>query len=199
MSIMSRHIPFDRLADLAEGRLSPDEQEAVHAHAANCSRCAPQLKWLEHVIGLMRTGDFEDPPAHLADRVNHAFTTYGPPPRASLRDRIRAVLNFDSALQPALLGRRSVSSADRQLLFTAGSLDLELRIAREDELWEISGQILNADVQGTAELRGEAGIVRALVNEIGEFLLAPVPAGTYTLILLLTTEEVEIPDIQIGA
>jgi len=199
VSVASHHIPFDRLVDLAEGRLSPDEQARVRAHTSACSRCAPQLAWLERVIRLMRTSDYEDPPPGLADDIAREFDAYSATAPASLRERITAVLQFDSAQLPFAMGRRSGSSVERQLLFSAGRLDLEVRIRQADSQWEVSGQVLNVDVQGLVELRSPSGEVRAELNEMGEFLLTPVPAGRYSLVLRLAIEEIEIPDLTIGA
>jgi hypothetical protein len=199
VSVESQHIPFDRLIDLAEGRLSPDEQTQMQAHTSACSRCATQLAWLERVIGLMRTNDYEEPPARVAADISRVFDSYNRSPASSLRQHIMAVLRFDSAQLPLSVGRRSGSSTDRQLLFTTGTLELEVQITQSGSLWEISGQVLNADARGQAELHGPAGEVRATLNEVGEFLLTPVPPGQYTLILQLTTTEIEIPGLEIGA
>jgi anti-sigma factor RsiW len=199
VSIESRHIPFDRLIDLVEGRLSLDEQTQVQTHTSACSHCATQLAWLERVIGLMRTSDYEEPPARVAAAISRAFDSYSRPPSSSVRQRIVAVLRFDSAKSPLSVGRRSGSSTERQLLFTAETLDLEVRVTQSGSLWEVSGQVLNADARGLAELRGSAGDVRATLNEVGEFLLTPVSAGRYTLILRLATVEIEIAGLDIEA
>ena len=198
MSVGSRHILFDRLIDLVEGRLSPDEQIQMRAHTSACSRCATQLAWLERVIGLIRTNDYEEPPARVAADISRVFGSYSPSASSSLRQRIMAVLRFDSAQLPLSVGRRSGSSTERQLLFTAETLDMEVRITQSGSLWEVSGQVLNADARGLAELQGPAGEVRATLNEVGEFLLTPVPPGRYALILQLTTVEIEIAGLAIG-
>jgi hypothetical protein len=199
VSIGSHHIAFDRLIDLVEGRLSPDEQTQLQAHISACSRCTTQLAWLERVIGLMRTNDYEEPPARVAANISRVFGSYSPSPSSSLRQHIMAVLRFDSAQLPLSVGRRSESSAERQLVFTAENLDLEVQVTESGSLWEVSGQVLNVDARGLAELHGPAGEVRATLNEVGEFLLTPVPAGRYTLLLHLTTVEIEIPELKIGA
>jgi anti-sigma factor RsiW len=199
VSVGSRHIPFERLIDLVDGRLSPDEQRQMRIHTAACSRCTTQLAWLERVIGLIRANDYEEPPDRLAADISRVFASYNPSASSLLRQRITAVLRSDSAQLPLSVGRRSGSSTEQQLLFTAETLDLEVRIAPSGSLWEVSGQVLNADVGGLAELQGLAGEVRATLNEAGEFLLAPVPPGRYALILRLTTVEIEIPGLEIGA
>jgi anti-sigma factor RsiW len=198
VSVGSRHIPFDRLIDLVEGRLSPDEQTQMQAHTSACSRCATQLAWLERVIGLIRANDYEEPPDRVAADISRVFGSYSRSASSSLRQRIVAVLRFDSAQAPLPVGRRSGSSTERQLLFTAETLDLEVRITQSGSLWEVSGQVLNADARGLAELQGPVGEMRATLDEVGEFLLMPVPPGRYALILHLTTVEIEIAGLEIG-
>ena len=39
MRLTPRHIPFARLADLAEGRLSPEEAAEERAHLDGCTSC----------------------------------------------------------------------------------------------------------------------------------------------------------------
>src|SRR5262245_44125042 len=158
----------------------------MQAHMTACSRCATQLAWLERVIGLMRTNDYEEPPARVATDISRLFDSYSPAPASSLRQRIMAVLRFDSAQLALPVGRRSGSSTNRQLLFTAEHLDLEVQILQSGQVWEVSGQVLNADVRGLAKVHGPAGEVQATLNDVGEFLLTPVPPGRYTLILQLT-------------
>jgi anti-sigma factor RsiW len=199
VSVGSRHIPFERLIDLVDGRLSPDEQRQTRIHTSACSRCATQLAWLERVIGLIRANDYEEPPDRVAADIARVFASYNPSASSSLRKRILAVLRFDSAQLPLSVGRRSGSSAEQQLVFTAGMLDIEVRITPSGSLWEVAGQVLNADARGLAELQGPAGEVRATLNEAGEFLLPPVPHGQYVLILRLTTVDIEIAGLAIGA
>jgi hypothetical protein len=198
VSAGSRHIPFERLADLVEGRLSHDEQMQVQAHTSTCTQCAPQLEWLQRVIGLMRD-DYEEPPARVVDDSARAFEMYRPSPSPSLPRRVMATLLFDSTQQPLSMGRRSGAGAERQLVFAAASLDLEVRITPSGSLWEVSGQVINVDARGLATLKSAAGEVRAPLNEVSEFLLTPVPAGRYTLILQLATATIEFPWLEIGA
>ena len=56
------HPPFDRLADLAEGLLDAADRTAVERHVSTCSRCADDVAWLIHTIGLMRSDDTESAP-----------------------------------------------------------------------------------------------------------------------------------------
>jgi hypothetical protein len=54
MRLTPRHIPFARLADLAEGRLGAGERAEAEAHLSACARCAGQAAELRRVTQLMR-------------------------------------------------------------------------------------------------------------------------------------------------
>ena len=128
---------------------------------------------------------------------------------------IQAVLSFDSWTQPALaLGVRSTASDKRQLLFSAGERDVDLRIDREADAFVISGQILGPDESGTVELATDSESFRSgaqagdrqspresrmtTLNHLGEFRLNAIDAGTYRLTLRLGADEVVLPPIFIG-
>jgi hypothetical protein len=123
VSIGSRHIPFERLIDFAEGRLSPDEQAQSRAHVSACHRCAAEVAWLECVIELMRTNDIEEPPPRVATHIMHSFRSRSAPELSPLRQRIMAALRFDSAQLPLPVGMRSGPIAERQLVFSAEGIN----------------------------------------------------------------------------
>ena len=78
MRVGSDHITFNRLIDLAEGHLAPAEQTRMQAHTSACSRCTAQLAWLERVIGLMRTNDYEEPPERVAPGIERVLVPIDP-------------------------------------------------------------------------------------------------------------------------
>jgi hypothetical protein len=192
-----RHIRFPQLVDLVEGRLPSDAQEQVRVHVSACPRCAEQVVWLDRVIRLMRMDDAEDPPSDAIDRVKRMFRTQPTPDRLVLQ-RIRAVVRFDSAKLPQALGMRAGQTGVRQLLFYAEGYDLDLRITPADTMWEVSGQMLGPDASGQVELRGQAGAVAVTLNDLSEFTLPPVPAGSYILTLHLADAEIEVIGLEIG-
>ncbi len=55
MHFLSRHVAFDRIMDLVEGRLSPEAAADDWAHLATCSRCGSDRAFVEQTIGEMRT------------------------------------------------------------------------------------------------------------------------------------------------
>jgi hypothetical protein len=109
--------------------------------------------------------------------------------------QILAQLTFDSFTTSPAFGVRSGPSVARQVLYAAGEIDLDLRLAPDDGRWLISGQILGDCAAGEVELTGctEAEAVRAPLDELCEFTLPPVPPGGYGLLVRFGDVEVEVP------
>ena len=195
----SAHISCERLTDLAENRLTPDERQASLAHLHNCAHCAERWTRLDQVISLMRTDRAEDAPRDVVANAMRLFGTHkkaAPPLR-----RILAALSFDSlSLSPAL-GVRAGKAWERQLLYSAGENDLDLRVTPSNEAWIVSGQMLGPCTGGRVRLECVHGGATATteMNELCEFALPPVPTGRYTLRLSLADAEIEVPELELRA
>lgn len=213
MNLTPRHTPFERLADLAEGRLSAAERDEVRAHLAGCRRCAARAAQIERVTHLMHTDAGEDAPAAALANVLRMFRPHAAAARAaqdgpSLVRRLLAALTFDSArLAPAHGVRAGAGASARQLLFNAGDVDVDLRLSQGGEGWTVTGQVLGrCEAGGRAELlslgrEGEGQTAaHAGMNEQCEFALPAVAAGDYALRLRLGDDlEVEIPELSLRA
>jgi hypothetical protein len=198
MSILSRHVAFTRLVDLAENRLAPADQEQVKTHTSECHRCDAELNRLISAVSLMRTDSSEEPPANVVKRSMALFRTYVAPSGTSVVERLIASLKFDSWSMTPTYGVRSGQSSQRQILFVAREYDLDLRIAPGDEGWVVLGQAFGPECfGGRIELEGDSGISHADLNDQCEFSLPPVPTGKYTLRLCLPSTVVEIPAIEL--
>jgi hypothetical protein len=203
MSLIPKHISFARLADLVEGRLSADEARDERTHLDACARCTEQAAQLGRVTQLMRADSSEDAPR---DAIFNAVRMFRSRPAAEnapgILRRIVAALTFDSsALAPAFGVRSGQSAPARQLLFSAGDFDVDLRLASGGEGWTVSGQILGPCSGGEVELgeAGQAARSSIALNDLCEFTLPPVPEGSYALRLRLGDMEVEIPDLSLRA
>jgi len=209
MSFLTPHIRFAELVDFVEGRTAATNRHATAlAHVKACAQCAAKVADIERAILIMRADESADPPAHIiasavslfrarraldntADSVADALT-------AGAR-RLLAVLTFDSReMAPAHGMRAGQPSAERQLLFSAGDNDLDLRIAPSGEDWIVSGQVLGDCASGSVELFGPTDRVQATLNNLCEFTLPPVAAGNYTLRLRLGDTEVEASWLEVG-
>lgn len=203
MRLTPRHIPFARLADLAEGRLSPEEAAAERAHLADCTACSAQAAQLGHLAALMRADASEDAPAGLVASVVRMFRArraQGPEP--GLLRRLVAALTFDSSsLQPAFGVRSGQAAPARQMLFSAGDLDVDLRLAQAPEGWAVTGQVLGPCGGGEVELvdAGGSAAARAALSELCEFALPPRPEGVYSVRLRFDGTEVEVPGLSLRA
>ncbi len=195
MSNMLEHIAFERLADMAEGRLDAANTDAIRQHVAGCAECAASLAWLEHTFGLMRSDSGEDAPPALVASVRGLFRPT-PPLVAGLR-RLLAELRFDSATARPALGLRSGRYGERQLLFSLGEHDLDLRVAATGDQWSIQGQLLGPDTSGDVTLDGPGGAKVATLDDLCQFSLPPVAPGAYRLTLRLPDAEIEIPAIEL--
>ena len=200
MNIFQPHVSVSELADYFEGNLSLLRRMELELHVAACSRCAADLAELERLIGLMSTARPQDA-SSVIDRAVRLFqsragnTASG----SDLPSRVLAVLPFDSlGLAPAF-GVRSGKPGARQLLFRAGIDQIDLRIEPADRVWTVSGQILGEPATGgRAVLQGATSTSETAITEPGEFVLPPLEAGTYKLILSLANIDVEIEEIRIG-
>jgi len=204
MKLNSHPVTFARLVDLVERRLTADERAAVQAHVGACARCSSQVAQLEVVTGLMRTDESVDAPRDvLASAVSLFASRRRTTERApSIVGRLLATLTFDSARAAPAFGVRSgrAATAARQLIFSAGESDIDLRLARVGEGWAVSGQVLGECAGGSVEIEGagaDPARAEAALNELCEFSLPPVPEGSYNLLLRLPGVEVQIPELDL--
>lgn len=203
MSLIPKHISFARLADMVEGRLAADEARGDREHLNACARCTEQAAQLGRVTTLMRADTSQDAPR---DTIFNAVRMFRARPAAEaapgILRRIVAALTFDSnALAPAFGVRSGQNAPARQLLFSAGDFDVDLRLAPGGEGWTVSGQVLGQCADGEIEIgeTGQAAVSSVALNDLCEFSLPPVPEGTYALRLRLNGLEIEIPDLSLRA
>jgi hypothetical protein len=196
------HISFELLADLAESRVAPQDREPLMNHLRVCSDCARTWQDLGQLVGLMRSDDSADAPQPVIAR---ALNIFQPKPRRqtatpSLVGRLLASLSFDSLNVAPAFGVRSGQATTRQLIFSAGDVDIDLRIAAQDDRFVVSGQVLGTECGGAElQLQNESVRESALLNDLCEFTLAPVGKGTYSLRLRLDDMEIEFPEIELKA
>jgi hypothetical protein len=200
---MSQHIPFAKLADMAEGLLAREEREASLSHLTGCARCSRQLESLEQLVGMMRADTAEDAPRDVIAHAVNIFRSRKAEAAPSLVRRVLAALSFDSMSLTPAYGVRSGQAATRQMLYSTGENELDLRVTPGEDALVVSGQVLGRDecegglVHLEAAGAGEAATAR--LNQLCEFRLPPVAPGSYTLRLRLNDLEIEIPEFELRA
>lgn len=200
MSTDFSQIPFERLVDLAEGRLPTEEREQLLTQLASNPQAAAEFAEIERMFDLMRSDDMEDAPSYVVSRAKRLMRQKkaGDVAQPNLIQRLVALLKFDSAQAPAAVGIRSVQSDVRQVLYSAEGYDIDLRVMPTGDTWSVAGQLLGPSAQGQAMLQGPATVYTDL-NELSEFSLDGVPAGQYTLTLHLEDVDIDIDSLDIGA
>jgi hypothetical protein len=155
---------------------------------------------LKRIVHLMHTDDSADAPADAVQWSKNLFRARAAEPKQSLVQKIAAVLQIDLAPQKAVFGERSASSgAVRQMLFTAGEAQIDLRIAPEDKGFKVAGQVLGEDFAGAqAKLFNESKNFSAKFNELSEFSFEKIAKGKYTLSLIFKDKEILVENIEIG-
>lgn len=145
-------------------------------------------------------------PSAPADLVRAAIGLWPQRSAATVLRVIAAALSFDSwATSPLAAGMRSGNSATRHLLFAASGRDVDLRISPDAEAFAVMGQILGPDEACVISLEthsseGDATNLRLVaLDEFGEFRFDAVPSGTYLMTLRVGADEIELPQIVIGA
>jgi hypothetical protein len=146
----------------------------------------------------MRDDTAEDAPAHAIAAAKGIFQRSRQAASPAHR-QLSAMLRFDSRHAPAPAGMRAAGQPDRQMLFAAAEFLLELRIASRGPLWVISGQLLGAEQGEQVELRGPAWMSQTPLNDVSEFMLPPVPSGSYTLTVQLPELDITIAGLELGA
>lgn len=145
----------------------------------------------------------EAAPEHVIQR---AFTIWQPrraaaSPPPSLLQRLVATIGFDSGwiAQPAA-GVRSAAARQRQVLFTVGPHDLDLRIRPQPgEGFVLSGQLLGPDTRGELSVEVGGHRQRVALDTLAEFRFDPVPAGECRLVLHLAGTDCELPPVKLDA
>ena len=190
----SSHISLEILADIADNRVAGVELESAMVHVSACSECDDTLRRLQHVIVMMRTDTADDVPDDL---LRTALNSFQPDKQSPVR-RIIAILTFDSRNAGSAFGLRSIRTASRQLLYSAQETDLDLRISVQNAECVLTGQIIREGCTGgSVEISGKSGSAAAVLNELCEFTLPPIPVGNYSLKVRMPDVEIEIPELDL--
>jgi len=197
MNILSPHISFTELADVADEQSQPAAKTLQHL--ATCSHCAKELQSLRQAIGWMRIDDVENAPASLIENAKAMFRGRGANREPSRLARVLAALTFDSHTAKPAFGLRSTTTPERQLVYSTEMADIDLRVSPQSGEWEIAGQILGASQSGgKVKLESDSFSASADLNELAEFSFQSVPSGIYSMFAHLPELEIEIPPLQLG-
>lgn len=139
---------------------------------------------MDHILQRMASDTSVDAPADALKYARDLFGTRMAQPKATVLERVFAVLSLDLAPNRAAFGERSSSAAHiRQMLFESGDNAIDIRVtAGEGRGFNIKGQILGEGFEtGEAEIEGEGSSITAAIDDLSGFSFTGLSAGEYTL------------------
>ncbi|HRQ40124.1 MAG TPA: hypothetical protein PLD25_19615 [Chloroflexota bacterium] len=199
---------FEQLMDWLEGRLSPEEAQEVAAQVATSDpNIQADVEWLRAFYRASQQIALQEPPTAVSDQLEKRFTTFAQARRPSLWRSLIATLTFDSHSQLAVGVRTAVTYEDqRQLIYTADAATVVCTLQRRsrDRRFDLLGQLLpaetvDADLVRVQLLRDNQLFDHTFTDDLGEFTLAALPAGSYNLVLRSDQFEITIRSLHLSA
>lgn len=205
---MKAHPAFETLLDFVENRLSQATRQQVMEHLASpCVVCQADVQAISDLLYLLQAEPLSEAPSATLRRAIRLFRRLQERPRTDTRLRLIAHLVFDSRLVPSALAAARGVGGERQMLYTAEGLDIDLQVNAENDQRTIRlmGQVMPVDddprqVQGRlVRLRQEDEVAAtATTDELGTFSFRAITPGDYELWLELPHVEVWIPYLALG-
>jgi hypothetical protein len=173
-----KHFSTEEWVDFVNRVLTTDQQQAMQEHVGTgCKRCADTVSlWQKVSKTAAPESSFQPPP----DSVRLAKVAFAASGLARTKKESQGLIEvlFDSFLQPAVAGARSVVIGTRQMLYRADPYQIDIQIEPKpgSNRLVITGQLLDLshpgvigrDIQVTlSNHRGHSVI--AATNQFGEF------------------------------
>lgn len=196
---------FDTILDWIEGRLPPEQAEAVAGRAASDEAARSDADWLRAFVRVGGETIIDSPPAEIRDELRRRFESLARERgRPGIIHRVLAKLSFDSGMRPAL-GVRSAGcrEARRQFIYSTDLADIALNLQpRPGGKLDLLGQVLPGGGEVpegfTVQLlrKGvEADISDA--DDLGEFAFEELEPGRYEIIISAGRYEILIPPFEL--
>ena len=198
------HLTYETLVNYLEERLSVEERRSVDAHlASTCEACGRHLALLRKVFDTVNSDHTTPPPASVLKRAIDIPLTNPKSPQPGTLQRLIAALSFDSHLQLSSALTRG-ASRERQMLFSAENMDIDLKITPARGNHDLLGQVMGEQAGNVASafvsLQSNSGqILRATeTDSLGQFAFREISSGVYDLIFDLQTQEIAVNGLEVG-
>ncbi len=198
-----------RILECLHGQLPAQECSDVLRHVSfECLNCRENYRWLEESLQLAS----EDHSCEYAEEtIRHVLSFFKDRPGNYKRpiSQLFAQLIFDSFSSHQLVGLRTgfesiATATERQMLFRFEGYDIDIRFEKNegDDDEELIGQILSSDppMGGLPNLKtllykGESEIDQTQTDGRGIFKFEQVPAGNYSIKIIVPEGELNIFEI----
>jgi hypothetical protein len=199
------HLTYENLVNYLEERLSVEERSEADAHLAlACESCGRHLALLRKAFETVKGDHTTPPPASVLKRALDIPLTHPRPQQPGTWQRLVAALSFDSHLQLSSALTRGAAK-ERQMLFNAEQIDIDLKISSGRGSHDLLGQILGELQRGNAvsafvSLQNNSGqILRATeTDSLGQFAFHEISSGVYDLIFDLQSQEIAVNGLEVG-
>jgi hypothetical protein len=153
---------------------------------------------LEKIISLMERDDSVAAPADSIRWAKNLFAAHAIT-KPSLLRRLVATLQAELKPNAVILGERSASAQqERQMLFVAGDVGVDLRIAETKKKFRLRGQTLSETFEPVKVLlSSDSGSIEANIVNGDEFTFDSLVGGVYTLAISSLETEIVIEDLSI--
>ena len=173
-----KHFSTEEWVDFVNQVIASNQREAMQKHlATGCKRCTEAVSLWQEVSKTASAEANYQPPADTVRLAKAAFATAGKTQAKQQSPGLIEVL-FDSFVQPAVAGARSVVIGTRQMLYRADPYQIDIQIEPKpgSNRLVITGQLLDLshpgiigrDIQVTLSNR-RGNTVLAPTNQFGEF------------------------------
>jgi hypothetical protein len=173
-----KHFSTEEWVDFVNQVIPGNRREAMQKHlATGCKRCTETVSLWQKVSKSAAAEATYQPPTDTVRLAKAAFATAG---MAQAQEGSRGLIEvlFDSFMQPAVAGSRSVVIGTRQMLYRADpyQIDIQIEPKQGSNRLVITGQLLDLshpgvigrDIQVALSNR-RGNTVLAATNQFGEF------------------------------
>ena len=156
-------------------------------------------KRIEHIVHRMLTDKAADAPIEAIKYAKNLYRTRAAQPKASIIQRVLAVMQVDLAPNRAAFGERSATASQaRQILFDAGENAIDLRVTAVKDRFDIRGQILGEGFEnGEIEIANSEISVKVKIDKTSGFKVSGLPAGKYGLTVRGKNAEIVLEQLEL--
>jgi hypothetical protein len=187
---MMRHFGLNEWVDFVRDVVDAQQKAAMQSHLeSGCKNCQKVLHMWKRVHEISRRDSVYEPPESAVRSMKGLYAVHGPH-KVNPRKPVMARLLFDSLRNGLPAGVRSVGAPVRQMLYSAGIYEVDVRFEPryDSEKVSLTGQILTADrAESTVDgipvtlLRRGKILAESVTNPFGEFRLECGLEGSFQL------------------
>lgn len=199
-------IEWETLLNYQEDRLNATQRETLEQHLSRgCLQCTAQLRWLSEFLPALPDAVSQDlAPSPAAITFANRLANLLPKPEPSGLTRFIAQLASQSGMALATAGARGISLPAVQRVYTTERHLITLWDEPEDGnhrylIGQIYSQSGNALYPQSVQILRPGALEQEAVQEDNEFHLAGITAGSYLLRCRFDTEEIIVPEIEVGS